>query len=171
MSDPKALSHAAVFDLDDDRDETPAPAPKKKAKRKSPTARTLEFARKQGWDAAVVEKWNPHAKVLHDLFGFVDVVVLDGRRGLLAIQATSDQGGNHTGSRMEKVSMEPKALRWLAAGLRIEVWGWKKAGPRGGVKKWTVRRFKAELVDGAIEWDDVAGPARPVLPAEASTDQ
>lgn len=130
---------------------------KKKAKRKSPTARTLELARRRGWDAAVVERWNPHARVLHDLFGVVDVVVLDGRPGLLGVQATSDATGGNSGRRCEKIEAEPRAKRWLAAGLRLEVWAWRPVNGKapGAKKKWSVRRIKAELVDGEIAWDDV----------------
>lgn len=118
----------------------------------SPTARTLAFARKKGWDAAVVERWNPHAKVRHDLFGVIDVLALDGRAGVLAIQATT---GSNLGARVEKVSAEPRATRWLASGGRLECWGWRRVGPRGARKTWAVRRLKAELVGGGIEWDEV----------------
>ena len=40
----------------------------------SPTQLTLKKWRKAGYNAAVVERYNPHAKVLQDLFGFVDVL-------------------------------------------------------------------------------------------------
>lgn len=153
MSDPKELRHAALFDLSDDGDQPPAPAPKRKAKAKSPTSRTLDYCRKQGWDAAVVERWNPHARVRHDLFGVIDILAMDGLvRGVLAIQATT---GSNLGARVEKVSEEPRARLWLVVGGRLECWGWRKVGKRGEQKKWAVRRLKAELVGGVIEWDEV----------------
>lgn len=154
MSPDEELRRAAVFDLSDDSDPPPSPA-KKKAKKKSPTARTLEYARKKGWDAAVVERWNPHAKVLHDLFGCIDILALDGRDGVLAIQATSDLNAGNSGRRCEKVAAEPRAIRWLRAGGRLEVWAWRMVGKRGERKTWQVRRLKAEIVAGGIEWDEV----------------
>ncbi len=29
----------------------------------SPTSRTLALLKKEGWQAAIVEKWNPHARI------------------------------------------------------------------------------------------------------------
>lgn len=122
----------------------------------SPTQRTLERCRREGWRAAVVERWNPHARVRHDLFGFADLVVLDGGPGLLAIQATS---GSNVSARCEKLSTEvADAVRaWLAAGLRCEVWGWRKVKVKrgGAATRWEVRRLRAFLDGELVGWDDV----------------
>jgi hypothetical protein len=78
-----------------------------------------------GWLPAVVERWNPHARIRQDLYGFLDLVALDGEPGLLGIQATSS---SNAASRVRKIlELESDApRRWLEAGNRIEVWGWKK---------------------------------------------
>lgn len=91
----------------------------------SPTQRSLARARKLGWLPAVVERWNPHARIRQDLFGFLDLVALDGEPGLLGIQATSS---SNAAARVRKIQdLESDApRRWLEAGNRIEVWGWKK---------------------------------------------
>jgi hypothetical protein len=39
----------------------------------SPTARTLPRLRREGRTACVVERFNPHAKIRQDLFGFIGV--------------------------------------------------------------------------------------------------
>ena len=116
----------------------------------SPTQRTLTFCRKQGWLPAVVEKWNPHARIRQDLYGGIDLVVIrPGYRGLLGIQATS--GGN-TGAREEKLTELGPMISWLEAGLQLEVWGWRKV-KRGNRQVWRPKRSKASLESGAVCWE------------------
>lgn len=109
----------------------------------SPTQRTLNEARKLGYIAAVVEKWIPQTRQRKDLFGFVDVLCLRGPN-TLAIQATS--GSNHS-ARVAKIKASENLPAMLAAGWVVEVWSWKKTGPRGAVKRWTCR--KEAIVMGA----------------------
>ncbi len=111
----------------------------------SPTSRTLELLRKEGWTAQVVERWNPHSKTRLDLFGGIDVLAckpLEGLhmisgRNVLGVQACA--GASHS-CRKAKLLSEKKMAIWLAAGGRLEVWSWSKRGPRGKRKTWTVRR-------------------------------
>lgn len=104
----------------------------------SPTQRSLEFCRKQGWIAGVVEKWNPHARIRQDLFGCIDLIVIDDlEQGPLAVQATSGTG--HAARRKKSVA-EPRLKLWLEAPARFEIWSWSKRGPRGKRKVWTLRR-------------------------------
>lgn len=104
----------------------------------SPTSRSLEECRKRGWLAHVVEKWIPHTRRRLDAFGFGDVLVMDGRPGSLLIQATSTP---NMAARVTKIREEcaEAARAWLAAGNRIEVWGWAKRGKAGERKRWTLR--------------------------------
>jgi hypothetical protein len=99
---------------------------------KSPTQRALEIARGHGYQAAVTEHWNPHARIRQDLFGFCDVLAIAPGE-TLAIQATS--AGN-VSSRVQKLlEEEGVALRvWdcLRAGWRIEVWGLRAKADRFG---------------------------------------
>lgn len=108
----------------------------------SPTQRTLAYCRKRGMPAAVVERWNPHARIRQDLFGFIDVVVLRGDR-VLGVQATS--GGN-VAARVTKAREQPAFADWLAC-ADFEVWGWRKVGPRGKRKLWKLRRVGPDGVD------------------------
>ena len=111
----------------------------------SPTSRSLEYCRKLGLLAGVVEKWNPHAKIRQDLFGFIDLIVLD-NDGVTGIQATS---GSNASARVKKILAEPRAKQWLEAGCRIEVWAWKKKKiKRGGVAfRWVLDRRPVTLED------------------------
>lgn len=113
----------------------------------SPTSRTLQSLRKDGFIAAVVEKWNPHAKIRQDLFGFIDLVAM--RYGeLLAVQATST--GNIQ-SRVQKSLESPNLYAWLLTGARFECWGWAKRGDRGKRKVWTCKRVELVLVGTEVE--------------------
>lgn len=94
----------------------------------TPTQRSLAYLRAQGYRVAVVEHWNPHAKVRQDLFGIVDVLAI-GKGITLAVQCTSDNGGN-VSARVKKAS-DHESTPWIRdAGWSFEIHGWKK-GKRG----------------------------------------
>jgi hypothetical protein len=104
----------------------------------TPTSRCLAHARKQGWPAGVTERWNPAVKIRHDLFGWIDLVVL--REGaIVGVQATS--GPNHA-SRVDKVA--GLCAPWCDSGGLAEVWSWSKRGARGKRKLWTLRVEQVE---------------------------
>lgn len=90
----------------------------------TPTARSLEQCRKNGWLADVVERRIPHSFITKDLFGFLDIVAL-AHCGTIGIQATS--GSNHA-ARVRKIITERReaARRWLECGNVIFVWSWSK---------------------------------------------
>ena len=102
----------------------------------SPTQRALAHCKKQGWTAQVVEKWNPFARKKLDLFGCIDMVVLDGLPGPLGVQVTS--GSNHA-ARVTKALDEPRLAAWLASGARFQVWSYSKRGKAGCRKLWELR--------------------------------
>lgn len=97
----------------------------------SPTALTLRDLRRDGWTAEVVEHWNPHARVRHDLFGFVDVLALRGDV-TLGVQATSD---SNVSARVRKIAEHANVNAVREAGWRLEVWGWAKKGARWECRK------------------------------------
>lgn len=88
----------------------------------SPTERTLAYLRKQGYRVAVVERWNPHAKIRQDLFGIIDVLAI-GKGITLAVQCTS---ADNVSARVHKIA-EHESTPWIReAGWLIEVQGWTK---------------------------------------------
>lgn len=97
----------------------------------SPTQRSLALLRKEGYTAAVVERWNSHARIRQDLFGIVDVLAL-GDGVVLGVQATSD---SNVAARVTKISEHENTPALRKAGIRLEVWGWRKKGAR-----WQCRR-------------------------------
>ena len=102
----------------------------------SPTQRSLAHLKALGYQARVVEKWNPFAKVRQDLFGG-DVLALKLGSPVLVVQATS---GSHHSARRTKLQDAGFIDLWTGAGAVLEIWSWKKQGPRGKRKTWTLRR-------------------------------
>lgn len=97
----------------------------------TPTQLTLRKLRADGYIAEVVERWNPHANVRNDLFGFVDVLALRGNE-TLAIQATT---APNVMARVNKIANSPQIGSVREAGWTIRVWGWGKKG-----RFWTLLR-------------------------------
>lgn len=89
----------------------------------SPTQRTLAKLRKDGYLAAVVEKWNPHARCRQDLFGVVDVIGL-GHGETIAVQCTS---ASHVAERVQKIEDSEAITEMRDAGWTVVVHGWRKA--------------------------------------------
>lgn len=107
---------------------------------KRPTARTLEWLRKQGFAADVVERWTaipsmPGGGIRRDLFNIIDVVaIIHGRIYGIQCGATSGHAAHRT-----KCLAEPILKQWLAAGGGMLLHSWAKQGPRGKAKRWTLK--------------------------------
>lgn len=107
----------------------------------SPTARTLQLLRDEGWSAGVVERMvhipgRPPFKL--DLFGCIDVVACHKYAGeTMGVQCTS--APNHASRRVKALAL-PELKTWLLAGNRFEVWSWRKVG-----RFWRVRQEAIRL--------------------------
>jgi hypothetical protein len=89
----------------------------------TPTQLTLRKLREDGWPLVeVTERWNPHARIRQDLFGFVDVLAV-GPRGVLGVQCTS---ADNVSSRVRKIADHPNVGHVREAGIALHVHGWKK---------------------------------------------
>ena len=88
----------------------------------SPTQRSLAYLRAQGYTVAVVEKWNPYARIRQDLWGIIDILGI--RKGeTVGVQTTS--GGN-VSARVHKIAESEHIDAIRRAGWRIVVHGWRK---------------------------------------------
>lgn len=96
----------------------------------SPTQNSLKAMRSRGYLSAVVEHWNPFAKIRQDLYGIIDVLgVKEG--STLAVQSTSY---TNVSARIKKVILSAATPTLLAAGWKFEIHGWHKKN-----NKWTCR--------------------------------
>lgn len=109
----------------------------------SPTQRTLKECRARGWTAQVVERWCQHSMRRIDLYGFIDVLAMDGKQ-FIGIQATST--GNQS-TRITKIETEcqEQAKMFVRSGGRVIVWGWKKYKKSVDRKWW--RLTETDLTD------------------------
>jgi len=97
----------------------------------SPTSRSLALLRADGLMAEVVERWNPHARVRHDLFGVIDIVAL-GDGETVGIQTTTRSNMSARIKKIVECDAYPSMIR---AGWRVIVHGWY----RDKNKKWQVK--------------------------------
>jgi len=97
---------------------------------KSPTVRSLELLRKDGWYAEVTEHYNSFTHRRHDLFGFSDIIALkDGERPML-IQTTS---GSNLAARRTKI-LESPLFPLVYGSFDIALHGWRKLKVKRGGK-------------------------------------
>lgn len=115
----------------------------------SPTQRARAYCKANGWVSSIVEKWNPHAGIRQDLFGVIDLVVLDGKGGgPLGVQVCA--GGSHA-ARRTKALAEPRLQAWLASPARFAIWSFSKRGERGRRKLWALREEKIEKALDSVQ--------------------
>jgi hypothetical protein len=87
----------------------------------TPTQRTLEYLRGEGYTCAVVEHWNSWARIRQDLFGFIDILAIK-KNETLAVQCTS----TGVAARVKKIQESEYLSRVREAGWKIYVIGWSK---------------------------------------------
>ena len=104
----------------------------------TPTQRTLREIRQQGRLVDVSEKWvinpkHPAGGFRKDLFGFIDLVVLDPEQGFVAIQSCGSSFKAHLDKILDSECTE-NVIAWLKCGGRVELWGWRKLKLKRGGK-------------------------------------
>jgi hypothetical protein len=109
--------------------------PKRKRPSGSPTQRSLAHMRELGYVCAVVEKWNPHAKVRQDLYGFIDVLCVKDE-DIVGVQACSSSGGD-VAERVRKIT-EHDNWPLVCKAIRVVVHGWRK----NAAGRWTLREVE-----------------------------
>ena len=88
----------------------------------SPTQRSLAHLRALGYRVAIVERWNPFARIKQDLFGVLDLLaVKDGE--ILGVQTTS---GSNVAARIAKLAESEAVPDLRRAGMRLEVHGLRR---------------------------------------------
>lgn len=105
----------------------------------SPTARTLDYLRKQGYIVDTCERWIPRTKIRKDLFGCIDVMAVGVGKAILAIQTTDGSNHSHRVAKIQALEYFPVLYHYF----QIEVWSWAK---RGEHKRWTLRRERVHLL-------------------------
>ena len=117
------------------------------------TQRTLRELRAQGRIVDVCERWivnpgHPGGGFRKDLFGFIDLIVLDSEQGIVAIQSCGQAFKAHLDKIMDSDATE-FVIEWLKCGGHLEIWGWRKLKLKRGGKamRWHPRIQKITLAD------------------------
>lgn len=114
----------------------------------SPTQRTMSELKKMGRHAAIVERWDSYAKCRRDMWGFIDIIVLDKSRGVGAIQSCGNSFSAHWHKITEEKAQE--VTDWLETpGTFLELWSWRKLVKKRGGKAmiWQPRIQEITLKD------------------------
>ena len=119
----------------------------------SPTQRTLKAMREQGRLCGIVERFNSHVGafgIRQDLFGFIDIIAIDPRFGIIAIQSCGQDFAGHARKLTEE--RNEAVFEWLKH-ARCELWGWRKVKLNRGGKavRWKPRIADVELWGDEIE--------------------
>ena len=121
----------------------------------TPTQRTMDALRKEGIRPGIVEKWNKHVHrggggfgVHQDLFGIIDIIAIDARRGIGGVQSTGSDFAGHM-RKMTGPGAEACVDWLLCPGAWLELWGWRKVKKRRGGKQmvWRPRIHRFTLQD------------------------
>jgi hypothetical protein len=112
----------------------------------TPTQRTLKLLKEKGGIVDICERWirnpkHPAGGFRKDLFGFLDIIHLDPNRvmGIVGVQSCGQDFKPH----LDKITIDCKenAVKWLEAGGKIHVYGWRKVKLKRGGKamRWKPR--------------------------------
>ena len=88
----------------------------------TPTQRSLAYLRAEGWQVAIVERWNPHARIRQDLFGVFDLLAVRDEV-TMGVQVTS----TGVAARVKKIADSDMVPALRRAGWTVMVHGWRKS--------------------------------------------
>lgn len=118
----------------------------------SPTQRTIKALRDQGRICGIVERFNPHVGpfgIRQDLFGFIDIIVIDPEHGIMAIQSTGQDFSGHIRKLTEE--RNEAMYEWLKH-ARVELWGWRRVKLKRGGK---ALRWKPRIADFSLDGEEI----------------
>lgn len=118
----------------------------------SPTQRTLKAMRNYGRICGIVERFNPYAGKYgkrKDLFGFIDILVLDPEKGVIGIQSCGSSFKAHIDKMMGE--RNEAMYEWLQHNP-VELWGWRKVKLKRGGK---AMRWRPRIADFWLEGEEL----------------
>ena len=117
--------------------------------------------KERGRICGTVERFNPYAGkfgVRQDLFGFIDIIVLDPTDGIVGIQSCGQAFTEHVGKMIGERNEE--MYEWLKH-AKVELWGWRKkkirltSGGYGKALRWQPRMAIFWLEGETIKWKEI----------------
>lgn len=114
----------------------------------SPTQRTLDWLRKRGFRAAVVEKWIAQRGVRLDLFNVGDILAFDADSTVM-VQCFSTGWSEHADKVKEHADF---CAEWIRPGREFWFIGWRKLKvKRGGLAMRWFPRFGIVRADATVD--------------------
>lgn len=111
----------------------------------SPSSRSTQHLKTEGWFVARVEQTIPHTFIKRDAFGWADLLACHPEKGIALVQVTS---GSNLAARITKARTVAGPLTaFLLAGGKLLAHGWRKVGPRGERKTWQLREVSLSIQD------------------------
>ena len=95
---------------------------KRKSKKTSPLQRSKKLLEGEGYTVAIVERWNPWARVRQDLFGIIDLLAIKPGH-TVGVQVTTL---SHRQPHIDKIHASPHFSTLKQAGWRIELHSWRE---------------------------------------------
>jgi hypothetical protein len=127
--------------------------------------RSKQWLERDGWEVAIVERYNQWAHIRQDLWGMADLLAIrPDRSGVTAIQACGEDIPPHiekliTGwvdIKKGKTYGPNKYLPiWLKAGNPFFIWGWRLRKHEGTRPTYQLRQIEAVLKDGKVEFHEI----------------
>lgn len=118
----------------------------------SPTARTLQELRKQGYMVGIVERFNRFGGkfgVRQDLYNLFDLMACKEGFGIVGVQCGTGSGHQ---AHKRKIIEEHKenTKKWLASGGRIQIWSWRKLKKKRGGKAFKYEPIIEEITSETL---------------------
>jgi hypothetical protein len=101
---------------------------------KSPTSRSLDLLRAEGYRVGVVERYNSFTRQRVDLFGLFDLIAV-GRGRVLFVQTTTASNMAARRTKMREADDGTVLTDVLADNSIVELHGWVKRGHRWHCKR------------------------------------
>jgi len=112
----------------------------------SPTQRTIKWIKENGWTYDVVERWikMPMGGHRKDFLGCIDIIAIN-KNQTIGIQSTGTAFSSHK----KKILDNPNALKWIKAGNKLILIGWRKLKLKRGGKamRWRPRLYEFTIED------------------------
>lgn len=99
----------------------------------TPSAKTINTLKNDGYIVANVEKVIPRCFIKQDLYGFIDILAIHKQTfKMLGLQTTSRSNHN---ARLDKALSLKNLYYWLMTGASFQVWSWGKYKIERGSRK------------------------------------
>jgi len=96
----------------------------------TPTSRTLNYLRNNGYLCDIVERFIQGARIRSDLFGIIDIIAIQ-KNEIIGVQSTGTAFSAH----LKKIETSKNLRPWMESGAGLWLIGWRKLKKKRGGKQ------------------------------------